>query len=99
MQVSTEQPKDEPAHLSTEAAIPDGIGAAAPPERVGRAELRRQRSKDAPARLQQQPPPCLLPGDVGEHQSHVLVGVWVLPLAVQKALQEDRTAAWQYQTG
>ena len=80
-------------YLRAEAAVPDGIGAALPPERAGRAELRCQSAECALARLQQQLPARPLPREVGQHQRHVLVGVRLLTLAVQKALQQHCAAA------
>ena len=58
------------------------------PERAGSAELRCQSAKRALARLQQQLPARPLPREVGQHERHVLVGIRLLTLAIQKALQQ-----------
>ena len=76
------------ADLRTEAAVPDGIGAALPSERAGRTKLRYKSAKCALARLQQQLSARPLPREVSQHQRHVLIGIRPLTLAVQKVLQQ-----------
>lgn len=81
------------AHLCTKAAVSDGIGAAAPAQRAGCAELSRQRREGAPPGLQQQLPARFLPREIGENQCHVLIGVWLFLSAVHESPEQHRSAA------
>jgi hypothetical protein len=80
------------AHLCTEAAVADGVGAPRPTELAGAVKLGDQGLQCASARLKQQLAALLQARDVGEHQCCVLVGVWLLPRAVQKPLQQHSPA-------